>query len=94
MAAVNRSQQVVRSYQTAPAVEEALAQMVFGYEKLGLEDYAADAKRVLVTNFPKSNYLERRYDPDLRFGLPAHLVQEEIAPFSARRLMNRVMSAF
>jgi len=94
MAAVNRAQQVVRSYQTAPAVEEALAQMVFGYTKLGLEDYASDARRVLVANFPKSHYLEKSYDPDLRFGLPAHLVQEEIAPFSARRVINRVMSNF
>lgn len=71
MAAVNRAQQVVRAYQDTPAIEEALAQMVFGYERLGLKDYAQDSRRVLEMNFPNSVYLAQGYDPQERFGLAA-----------------------
>jgi outer membrane protein assembly factor BamD len=54
LAAVNRAQFAVRTYQTAPALEEALAIMVVGYSELGLNDLQADAQRVLDKNFPKS----------------------------------------
>lgn len=94
MAAVNRAQQVVRSYQTAPAVEEALAQMVHSYEKLGLDTYAADARRVLAKNFPQSHYLARGYNPELRFGLPAQFVPKAASTFSLRRVFGQVLSNF
>lgn len=94
MAAVNRAQQVVRSYQSAPAVEEALAQMVHAYEKLGLEAYAADTRRVLAQNFPQSHYLERGYNPELRFGLPSQLIPKAASGFSVRRVFDRVLSNF
>ncbi|MBU3724926.1 MAG: outer membrane protein assembly factor BamD [Burkholderiaceae bacterium] len=64
LAAVNRAQAVVKQYQEAPAIEEALAIMVAGYEKLGLGDLSADARRVLATNFPTSGYLSAAYNPD------------------------------
>lgn len=66
LAAVNRAQAVVKQYQEAPAIEEALAIMVYGYEKLGLNDLSTDARRVLSTNFPGSAYLGAAYNPDVR----------------------------
>ncbi|MGL4575074.1 MAG: outer membrane protein assembly factor BamD [Burkholderiaceae bacterium] len=57
LAAVNRAQFAVRTYQTAPATEEALAIMVVAYEDLGLQDLRADAQRVLDKNFPKSTLI-------------------------------------
>ena len=66
LAAVNRAQSVVKQYQEAPAIEEALAIMVAGYEQLGLTELSADARRVLQKNFPESGYLKTAYDPKTR----------------------------
>lgn len=66
LAAVNRAQAVVKQYQQAPAIEEALAIMVAGYDKLGINDLSADARRVLAANFPSSAYLEAAYDPNVK----------------------------
>lgn len=66
LAAVNRAQAVVKQYQEAPAIEEALAIMVSGYDRLGLGDLSADARRVLATNFPSSPYLGTAYNPDVK----------------------------
>jgi outer membrane protein assembly factor BamD len=63
LAAVNRAQAVVKQYQEAPAIEEALAIMMNGYEQLGLSELSADARRVLQKNFPASLYLKSAYDP-------------------------------
>ena len=52
LAAVNRSKYIVENYQRTPAVEDALDIMVQGYEKLGMNDLAADARRVLELNYP------------------------------------------
>lgn len=71
LAGVNRAQQVTRQYQETPAVEEALAQMVFGYRQLGLEQLEADTRRVLELNYPKSPYLTQGYNPREQAGLPA-----------------------
>lgn len=73
MAAVNRAKEVVYSYQGTPAIEEALAQLVSGYSKLGLTDLQNDARRVLEKNFPESLYLKHGYDPKERFGLAESL---------------------
>lgn len=54
VAAANRAQEVVRQYQTVPAVEEALYIMMRSYEELGLTDLSTGAKRVLEQNFPDS----------------------------------------
>ncbi|MCM5569116.1 outer membrane protein assembly factor BamD [Burkholderiaceae bacterium FT117] len=59
VAAANRAQEVVRKYQQAPAVEDALAILVLSYDKLELNDLRDDAKRVLDRNFPDSEALER-----------------------------------
>lgn len=54
VAAANRAQEVVRQYQTVPAVEEALYIMMRSYQELGLTDLSEGAKRVLDKNFPNS----------------------------------------
>jgi outer membrane protein assembly factor BamD len=57
VAAANRAKQVVEKYQDVPAVEDALAIMAEAYQKMGMTDLAADARRVLELNFPKSQHL-------------------------------------
>ena len=57
VAAANRAQGVIRQYQQAPAVEDALAILVHSYDKLGIDDLRDDAKRVLDQNFPNSDAL-------------------------------------
>jgi outer membrane protein assembly factor BamD len=54
LAAINRAQFAVKTYQTAPALEEALAIMVIAYDELKQPDLAKDAQRVLDKNFPNS----------------------------------------
>lgn len=71
LAAVNRAQSVVRQYQQAPAIEEALAILVVAYQRLGLPELSADSRRVLEKNFPNSPYLRKPYDPALRGGMTA-----------------------
>ena len=50
LAAVNRARNVVENFQDTPQVAEALATMARAYRKLGMDDLAADAERVLETN--------------------------------------------
>lgn len=57
LAAANRAQAAVRSYQEAPAIEEALYIMVKAYEAMGDKALRDDAERVLRKNFPNSRYL-------------------------------------
>ncbi len=52
LAAVNRSQYVLRTYPTTPASREALNIMVHSYKQLGLDDLAADAQSVIDANPP------------------------------------------
>ena len=52
IAAANRAEYVVENYQRTPAVPEALVYMVRAYNKLGVEDLASDALRVLELNYP------------------------------------------
>ncbi len=52
LAAANRAGYVVKQYQRTPAVPYALQVMERAYTQLGLNDLAADAKRVYDQNFP------------------------------------------
>ena len=54
LAAVNRAQSTLLRYPQAPANEDALAMMIKAYEKMDMNDLAADSKRVLEKNFPKN----------------------------------------
>lgn len=56
LAAANRCKEVVEKYPRTPAVEEALELMVEAYNKLELQDLAADAQRVLAYNREKGNF--------------------------------------
>ena len=58
LASANRAQLVIRDYDRAPAVEEALYILYKSYEKLGMTDLANDTLRVFKLNFPDSQMLE------------------------------------
>jgi outer membrane protein assembly factor BamD len=57
VAVVNRCKYVLNEYPRTPAIEHALGLMMLAYKKIGLEDLAADSRRVLALNFPNSQYL-------------------------------------
>ena len=50
LAAINRAQYTVERYQQTPAAREALQVMVTAYQKLGMDDLAADAQAILAAN--------------------------------------------
>ncbi len=53
VAAANRAKYVVEHYPGTPVVPEALDTLVLAYTELGLNDLAADARRVREMNYPK-----------------------------------------
>jgi outer membrane protein assembly factor BamD len=59
LAAINRAQTAVTDYRDVPAVEEALFILVQSYDALGMTQLRDDAKRVLQTSFPQSDYVLR-----------------------------------
>lgn len=61
VAAISRAQNALTDYQGVPALEEALFILVRSYDALGLEQLRDDAKRVLATNYPNSEYLTRGF---------------------------------
>lgn len=61
VAAINRAQIAVSDYQGVPAVEEALYIIVKSYDALGMTQLRDDARRVLVTNYPQTEYLSRGF---------------------------------
>lgn len=66
VAAANRAQNVIRQYQQAPAVEDALAILVQAYDRLGMDELRDDAKRVLDRSFPDSKAMSRVLTDDNR----------------------------
>jgi outer membrane protein assembly factor BamD len=54
LAAANRAQSTLQRYPQAPANEDALVMMIRSYEKMGMNDLAVDAQRVLEKNFPRN----------------------------------------
>jgi outer membrane protein assembly factor BamD len=52
VAAVDRCRYVVETYDGAPAMRDALEIMTASYQKLGMQDLAADSGKVLAANFP------------------------------------------
>ncbi len=59
IAAVNRADHVVRHFQRAPSVADALVVMVKSYRALGMDQQADKSLRVLQTNMPKHPELPR-----------------------------------
>ena len=54
VAAVNRAKNALEAYNGAEGNAESLRIMIAAYEELGMNDLAADARRVLELNFPGS----------------------------------------
>ena len=67
LAAANRAQYAIKTYQQAPALEEAVFVLVRAYDALGMDALRDDAARVMRTNFPKSRYLSGK---DMRPDVP------------------------
>jgi outer membrane protein assembly factor BamD len=59
VAAINRAQQALTDYPNTPAVEEALAILVYAYDAMGMTQLRDDSRRVLSQNFPQSTFLKR-----------------------------------
>ncbi|HEX5363906.1 MAG TPA: outer membrane protein assembly factor BamD [Gallionella sp.] len=64
VAAANRAQNAIKTYPSAPAIEEAMYILIAAYDKLGMTDLRDDADRVMRKNFPDSRFyaegLERK----------------------------------
>ena len=58
LASANRAQLVIRDYDRAPAVEEALYILYKSYQKLGMVELSNDTAGVFKLNFPDSPMLE------------------------------------
>lgn len=59
LAAANRAQIAFTDYPNAPAMEEALFILYKSYDALAMPQLRDDAKRVLETNFPQSEYVTK-----------------------------------
>ena len=57
LASANRAQLVIRDYDRAPAVEEALYILTKSYEKMGMVQLSNDTARVFKLNFPDSQMM-------------------------------------
>ena len=58
VAAANRAQNAIKTYPSAPAIEEAMYILIAAYDKLGMNDLRDDADRVMRKNFPDSRFYE------------------------------------
>lgn len=63
VAAVSRAQYVVERFQRTTAVEDALELMVEAYQRLGEDELATDAQRVLVMNREAGRFLNDEPEP-------------------------------
>jgi outer membrane protein assembly factor BamD len=63
VAAINRAQAAIAEYKEVPAHEEALFILHRSYAALGMDQLAADTRRVLEANYPRSDYLTLGYRP-------------------------------
>lgn len=61
VAAINRAQIALSDYREVPALEEALYIIYKSYEALGMTQLRDDARRVLETSYPKSDYVARGF---------------------------------
>lgn len=71
VAAINRAETVIVDFQGTPAAEEALYIMMLSYDRLGMTDLRDDTRRVLVSNFPETRYLEQGFrNPNVKWWNP------------------------
>jgi outer membrane protein assembly factor BamD len=59
VAAANRFQEVVRRFQTSPAIEEALYYLASSYAEMGLKKDARQSAILLRHNYPKSSWSKK-----------------------------------
>ena len=64
VAAINRAQNALVEYRSVPALEEALYIVFKSYDALGIPELRDDAKRILVSTYPQTEYLSRGFKPD------------------------------
>lgn len=64
LAANNRAQSILKQYQNTSYPEEALAIMIFTYNKMNKPQLADDSRRVLEKSFPQSAYLQKGWVAD------------------------------
>ncbi|MCA3131896.1 MAG: outer membrane protein assembly factor BamD [Betaproteobacteria bacterium] len=58
VAAVNRAQSAITTFEAAPALERAFLVLIRSYQAMGLTDLQQDAERLLQANFPDSPLLK------------------------------------
>jgi outer membrane protein assembly factor BamD len=68
LAAANRANRVVTNFQRTEAVQEALEIMIDAYTRLGMNELAADAERVLALNLEKG-HLDQPESPKKNTGI-------------------------
>lgn len=68
LAAVNRGRYVLENFQRTPAVPDALAVMVQGYQLLGLEELRDNALALLKSNYPEHPSLKANGEFDYQYG--------------------------
>lgn len=61
LAAINRANTVITTYNKTPVVEEALAIEVVAYKDLGMKNLSNDTNQVLALNYPHSKYLQHSW---------------------------------
>jgi outer membrane protein assembly factor BamD len=59
VAAANRFQEVVKRYQTTPAIEEALYYLASTYAKMGMKKDARQSAMLIQHNYPKSSWSKK-----------------------------------
>jgi outer membrane protein assembly factor BamD len=64
LAAANRAQYVIERFQRTSAVEDALEVMIDAYERLGKEQLATDARRVLELNRREGRFIDDTPPPE------------------------------
>lgn len=66
IAAANRAQYVIQRFQRTSAVEDALEILIDAYERLGEDQLAADAQRVLAMNRAAGRFVDDEVPPEER----------------------------
>jgi outer membrane protein assembly factor BamD len=61
LAAIGRVQAALTDYTDAPALEEALFILIQSYDALGMSQLRDDARRVMLSNYPRSEFLSQGF---------------------------------
>lgn len=61
LAAINRTQELIKNYPYTIFVEEALAIQVVAYKNLGQDYLSTQSQKILQLNFPNSGYLKKQW---------------------------------